>query len=833
MKVRSSMIMTIFLLLQIFSNSFNQVSDTMQYDGHQLDEENVFLSSNNSSGNNSGNNTGGNNSGGNNTGGNNSGGNNTGGNNSGSNNNSSSDAHCLILRNLSISQTYYVTVFLQNTCSSGINYPGINASVDNSQVSGLYDTWWYLIGGFNQGSNNSNYSYYQMNWQLSFNQSVQNGTNITLNLQATVLHCGSNNSWGNECPNSSNSSITYQFQYIADDVRPLSGAIWSPPTNYTTDSTNIEVRYWAHNYTVGKITVITQLQNSTNGTGHNSTNITINMNSQVFYYLPPYSDNMANTTTNHNGTIVSVNNRTVVNLSAGWSTICLELLGDRNSNFTNCVEVYRNPPVVRLSINSATISDTTGRINLEYESENYTGYILWEYTSSNGNQYSSSYISSYQRYTHFYTDTFGTIIVCGTINNNVTECVTLSRSAREVTGFIDSPANNTQFTTSYIQIGFEANNYSNGSILVNGYNSGNNQSILNSQFEDEPYYYYNGTFINRIYDDRVVNIPYGLSTVCLELIGEDQTVLTDCIIVERMVPPHYVAITNPGNNSSFIGQYLNLSYDLQNSSSHHYTVNGVSTMPQGNSSNNYIQISVGFGNPTICVVSYDFAGVEFSDCVTVNMIDPNADSDSDGVPDHSDICPNTMPNIMANQDGCALYQLDTDNDGVMDDADICPNTQQFANVDSNGCAAYQRDSDGDGIKDNLDSCPSTPVNSVVDSYGCAISQIDTDNDGVMDDLDICPNTIVGSQVNANGCAPSQLDSDSDGVVDSFDQCPNTPIGTVVSPSGCVYTNSGNNSGNNSGSSSGDSEGMPGFEAAYLVMSVIIAGFVLGRKKEKK
>ena len=218
MKVRSTMIMTIFLLLQIFSNSFNQVSDTVQYDGHQLDEENIFLSSNNSSGNNSGNNTGGNNSGGNNTGGNNTGGNNSVGNNTGGNNNSSSDAHCLILRNLSVSQTYYVTVFLQNTCSSGVNYPGINASVDNSQVSGLYDTWWYLIGGFTQGSNNSNYSYYQMNWQLSFNQSVQNGTNITLNLQATVLHCGSNNSWGNECPNSSNSSITYQFQYIKPPV---------------------------------------------------------------------------------------------------------------------------------------------------------------------------------------------------------------------------------------------------------------------------------------------------------------------------------------------------------------------------------------------------------------------------------------------------------------------------------------------------------------------------------------------------------------------------------------------------------------------------------------
>ena len=752
--------------------------------------------------------------------GNNSGGNNSGGNNSGGNS-TTSDAHCLELSNLSINQTYYVTVYLVNTCSKDIHYPGINASADQSGVHGLQGNMWYMIGG-----SNSNYSYYSVSSQLTFNQSIQSGDWVELFFEATILHCGQNNSWSHECPNSNNSNLSLKFQYFAAPARTLSGAIWSPSTNYTTDSSTIDVWYWAHNYTSGSITLITQSQNSTNGSGYNSSNGTITFDSQIFHYLPNYVGNLSNITTDNNGTIVSFNNRTAVSLSPGWSTICLELLGDRNSNFTNCIEVYRTPPVVRLSINSATISDTSGRINLAYESENYTGYIQWEYTSSSGSSYSSSYISSSQRSAYLYTDIFGVIVVCGTIDNNVTECVTLSRSARQVTGFIDSPSNNTQFTTNYFQIGFEANNYSNGSILVNGYNVSN----LHGQFEDEPYYYHNGTFINRIYDSRTVYIPYGLSTVCLELIGEDQTVLTDCITVERIVPPHYVAITNLVNNSSFIGQYLNLIYDLQNSSNHTFTVDGTEVQHSSNNSSS-TRLKVGYGRLNICVVSFDMANQMDSDCVTVTMIDPNADSDSDGVKDTSDLCPNTTQGSTVDSNGCAPYQRDSDSDGVTDDLDICANTQQFSNVDANGCAAYQRDIDGDGVTDNLDTCPSTAANSVVDAYGCSISQIDSDNDGVMDDVDLCPATFVGSQVNVDGCAPSQLDSDSDGIVDSFDQCPNTSPGTVVDQTGCV-PGSGNSTSSNSSSGEGSS-GLPSIGVIGTLAAIGI-GFVavIQRKQDE-
>ena len=788
---------------------FNPVLSTGYYEvwaqlrdsnGAQIDDDNLVIQIINQS-----NNSGGNNSGG---------GNNTGG------NSTTGDAHCLELSNLSINQTYYVTLNLVNTCSKDIHYPGINASADQPGVHGLPGNMWYMIGG-----SNSNYSYYSVSSQLTFNQSIQSGDWVELYFEATILHCGQNNSWSHQCPNSNNSSLSIQFQYFAAPARTLSGAIWSPSTNYTTDSSTIDVWYWAHNYTSGSIAVITQSQNSTNGTGHNSTNGTVTYSRQIFHYLPNYADNMSNATTDYNGTIVSFNNRTAVSLSHGWSTICLDLLGDRNSNFTNCIEVYRTPPVVRLSINSATISDTSGRINLAYESENYTGYIQWEYTSSSGSSYSSSYISSSQRSAYLYTDIFGVIVVCGTIDNNVTECVTLSRSARQVTGFIDSPSNNTQFTTNYFQIGFEANNYSNGSILVNG----GNVSNLYGQFEDEPYYYYNGTFINRIYNSITVYIPYGLSTVCLELIGEDQMVLTDCITVERIVPPHSVSITYLNTGASIIGQILDLSYTLENSSNHYFTVDGTQTNPIANTSNP-AQLNLGFGTKVVCVVSHDFAGTEFSDCVNVTMIDPYADSDSDGVIDTSDLCSNTTQGSSVDSDGCAPYQLDSDSDGVTDDLDICLSTQQFSNVDTNGCAAYQRDSDGDGIMDNLDTCPATPANSVVDAYGCAVSQTDSDSDGVMDDVDLCSGTIVGSQVNSDGCAPSQLDSDSDGVVDSFDQCPGTAPSTVVDQTGCVPTSGGNSSNGSSGGGS-SSSGLPSIGIVGTLASIGLGLIVINSRRD--
>ena len=191
----SGLFLSLILICQVMANGLN-VTPNQSESENFLYLEDIFQSSSNNS---SGNNSGGNNSGG---------GNNTGGNNTGGNS-TTSDAHCLELANLSINQTYYVTLNLVNTCSFSINYPGINASSNNSNVQGLYDGWWYQIGW-----SNSSYAVQPYFAQLTFNQSIQNGTNITLDFEATVMNCGQNNSSYHQCPNSNKSSLSIHFQYI-------------------------------------------------------------------------------------------------------------------------------------------------------------------------------------------------------------------------------------------------------------------------------------------------------------------------------------------------------------------------------------------------------------------------------------------------------------------------------------------------------------------------------------------------------------------------------------------------------------------------------------------
>ena len=209
-----------------------------------------------------------------------------------SGNNSTSDAHCLVLNNLTMNQTYHVSIYLVNICSDGINYPGINASSDNSGVDGLDEMWWYLIPGSNINSSNiSDYPYYHMSYQLSLNQSIPNGTTITLYFEATVLHCGPNNSWSNDCPNSNNSNLSYQFTY---------------PLGY--NSTNNQGNNTAGNNTGGNNTVGNNtggnntVGNNTvgNNTGDNNSTATI----PNYYFDNNYGLNFNSVSNIMNGTYV-------------------------------------------------------------------------------------------------------------------------------------------------------------------------------------------------------------------------------------------------------------------------------------------------------------------------------------------------------------------------------------------------------------------------------------------------------------------------------------------------------------------------------------------------
>ena len=89
---------------------------------------------------------------------------------------------------------------------------------------------------------------------------------------------------------------------------------------------------------------------------------------------------------------------------------------------------------------------------------------------------------------------------------------------------------------------------------------------------------------------------------------------------------------------------------------------------------------------------------------------------------------------------------DTDKDGVPDKTDLCPDTPLGTAVDANGCPFG--DADKDGVTDNLDTCPNTPMGATVDAKGCPA---DADGDKVLNGIDQCPNTPVGMKVNALGC----------------------------------------------------------------------------------
>jgi outer membrane protein OmpA-like peptidoglycan-associated protein len=136
------------------------------------------------------------------------------------------------------------------------------------------------------------------------------------------------------------------------------------------------------------------------------------------------------------------------------------------------------------------------------------------------------------------------------------------------------------------------------------------------------------------------------------------------------------------------------------------------------------------------------------------------DTDSDGVYDKYDVCPDVAG--LAEFNGCP----DSDSDGIQDSEDSCPNVAGAAEY--NGCP----DSDGDGISDNNDKCPNEAGLKAFE--GCP----DSDSDGVVNSEDSCPNE-AGPVAN-NGCP--WKDGDSDGVLDKDDNCP-TEAGTVAN-NGC-------------------------------------------------
>ena len=156
----------------------------------------------------------------------------------------------------------------------------------------------------------------------------------------------------------------------------------------------------------------------------------------------------------------------------------------------------------------------------------------------------------------------------------------------------------------------------------------------------------------------------------------------------------------------------------------------------------------------------DYGAKHFQHSVGVLFKFGGKDTDSDGVYDHEDACPETAG--LAQFNGCP----DTDLDGVEDREDTCPNTPGLAEFA--GCP----DTDADGVADPQDACPT--VAGLASMNGCP----DADGDGVTDADDACADQ-SGDKAN-KGCP--WPDSDNDGVLDKDDECP-AVVGAVANK-GC-------------------------------------------------
>jgi len=105
------------------------------------------------------------------------------------------------------------------------------------------------------------------------------------------------------------------------------------------------------------------------------------------------------------------------------------------------------------------------------------------------------------------------------------------------------------------------------------------------------------------------------------------------------------------------------------------------------------------------------------------------------------------PTIVAKPVEEVKKPIDDDKDGVVNSIDKCPNTIPNIVVDANGCSV---DTDNDGVLNSIDSCPKTIAGTTVDAKGCDINA-DDDKDGVINSKDICPDSVEGDIVNSDGC----------------------------------------------------------------------------------
>lgn len=133
--------------------------------------------------------------------------------------------------------------------------------------------------------------------------------------------------------------------------------------------------------------------------------------------------------------------------------------------------------------------------------------------------------------------------------------------------------------------------------------------------------------------------------------------------------------------------------------------------------------------------------------------DPTLDSDNDGTPDCSDLCPADPAKTAPGVCGCGVPETDTDGDGTPNCTDGCPDDPNKAQAGACGCGVADSDGDGDGTPDCVDNCPNDPAKTEPGVCGCGVPDVDTNENGVID----CEEDIGGETPevpdDGTGCAP--------------------------------------------------------------------------------
>ena len=196
----------------------------------------------------------------------------------------------------------------------------------------------------------------------------------------------------------------------------------------------------------------------------------------------------------------------------------------------------------------------------------------------------------------------------------------------------------------------------------------------------------------------------------------------------------------------------------------------------------------------------------------VIRLDPQSDSDDDGVADIVDNCPSVQNNGQENHDSDSMGDIcdtDDDNDTILDVDDDCElgvldwTSLLSTDYDSDGCNDLSEDfdDDADTILDVDDSCDKGMLNWASDNLndydtdGCRDldEDYDDDADGMCDTggpsidcsrgmygQDMCPLgtlgfvSFQGNDIDGDGCEDSteDFDDDGDGYLDVNDNCPN-------------------------------------------------------------